>query len=88
MSERVGSAVSSPGSSIDQQAAGAWSRCWVEGGGPPLWPWPDLVAELGYQVGQAPELMRGTESLDRFGLFRTISDQLPAHCASIVRVWP
>ena len=65
---------------IDQQAAGAWSRCWVEGGGPPLWPWPDLVAELGYQVGQAPELMRGTESMDRFGLFRTISDQLRALC--------
>jgi tetratricopeptide (TPR) repeat protein len=62
-------------------SAVAWSRCWVGGGGPPLWPWPDLVAELASRRRMTPELIPATEHRDRFGLFRTVEDQLRDLCA-------
>jgi tetratricopeptide (TPR) repeat protein len=61
-------------------AAVAWSRCWVGGGGPPLWPWPDLVAELGSQQNVTPDLTPATGHRDRFELFRTTEEQLRGLC--------
>jgi tetratricopeptide (TPR) repeat protein len=62
------------------EVAVAWSRCWVGGGGPPLWPWPDLLAELARQRHVAMDVVRADDSRDRFGLFRTVTDQLRALC--------
>lgn len=61
-------------------SAVAMSRCWLEAGGPPLWPWPDLVAELETQQGVMPELVQAGEISDRFGLFLTVTEQLRAIC--------
>lgn len=59
----------------------AWSRCWVGGGGPPLWPWPDLVAELASQQDAVLELVPASDSPDRFGLFQTVVEQLRGLCS-------
>jgi tetratricopeptide (TPR) repeat protein len=59
----------------------AWSRCWL-GGGPPLWPWPDLLAELAHQRQVSLECVAADAARDRFGLFRAVSEQLRALCAS------
>jgi AAA ATPase domain len=60
----------------------AWSRCWADGGGPPLWPWPDLVADLGNQLGRPPEFVPEPAVSGRFGLFSTLVEQLRAMCSA------
>jgi hypothetical protein len=67
-------------SRVPTSAAVAWSRCWVGGGGPPLWPWPDLVAELSSQLKVTAELHAEAEPLDRFGLFHAVAAQLRGLC--------
>jgi tetratricopeptide (TPR) repeat protein len=63
------------------EAAVAWARCWDEAGGPPLWPWPDLIAELGAQQ-DAPEVSGQVPAgRDRFLLFRAMVEQLRVLCA-------
>jgi AAA ATPase domain len=57
----------------------ALSRCWDGGDGPPLWPWPELVARL---AGPGREVSGSTTEFgDRFGVFRAIGDRLGALCA-------
>ncbi len=58
----------------------AWSRCWVAAGGPALWPWPDVIGELGGSEAAAPNSM-AAESRDRFAMFRRVVEQLRALCA-------
>jgi tetratricopeptide (TPR) repeat protein len=54
------------------------SRCWDGGEGPPLWPWPDLVARL---AGQGHEMPASTsESRNRFDVFQAVSGRLRELC--------
>lgn len=64
------------------EVAVAWSRCGVVDTGPPLSPWPDLVAELAYQQGHepAPDLRTDRAARDRFELFQSVADRLRALC--------
>lgn len=41
----------------------AWSRCWVGGSGPLLWPWPDLIAELGHRAAGLPTVPGGSPAV-------------------------
>jgi tetratricopeptide (TPR) repeat protein len=59
-----------------------WSRCWDAGGGPPLWPWPDLLRELGDRgMGHPDDTLAGSAG-ERFGLFQSVLDNLRAACSS------
>jgi tetratricopeptide (TPR) repeat protein len=64
------------------RAPTAWSRCWDEGGGPPLWPWPDVIAELAAE----PDLPHGPGlawlGQDRFDVFRGVVDRLRKACTA------
>ena len=57
-----------------------WSRCWGDGGSPPLWPWPDVVAELARRARHRRSIP-SLETGDRFQLFRTVVEQLRDICA-------
>jgi hypothetical protein len=67
-------------SRLPTSAAIAWSRCGMGGDGPPLWPWPDLVAELRSQQKVITEPDPAAEPLDRFGLFPAVAEQLRSLC--------
>ena len=56
----------------------ALARCWDGGEGPPLWPWPDLVARLAGQDHETPAAT--SERSDRFGVLQAISDRLRQLC--------
>jgi tetratricopeptide (TPR) repeat protein len=60
----------------------AWSRCWDEAGGPPLWPWPDVVAELGAEPDHPRPQGLGRLGQDRFDVFRGVVDRLRGACAA------
>ncbi len=61
----------------------AWSRCWVEGsGGPPLWPWPDVLSEVARGRGVPVDDGLAGEVRDRFALFRMVTDRLRSLCAA------
>ena len=64
----------------DSDASVAWSRCWDDGEGPPLSPWPELAVELEQQSGRSFDLLPEAETRDRFALFRAISDHLRGSC--------
>lgn len=56
----------------------AWGSGWSEGGSPPLWPWPDIVEQLGEvdEPGAAASAtsMRGDDlDAERFARFRSIA---------------
>jgi tetratricopeptide (TPR) repeat protein len=58
-----------------------WARCWDAGGGPPMWPWPDLLRELDESGGGAASDVTAAAAGERFDLFRSVLDQLRAHCS-------
>lgn len=60
----------------EDRVASAWSRCWDGGGGPPLWPWPDLVGELAREHGSSLPLVSSNVRPDRFDLFQLVVDRL------------
>ena len=60
----------------------AWSRCWVNSGGPALWPWPDLLTELARRRPGVPAPPATTSSQDRYGYFQALTDELRELCAA------
>jgi tetratricopeptide (TPR) repeat protein len=60
----------------------AWSRCWDEGGGPPLWPWPDVIAELGAEPDHPQREGLTWLGQDRFEVFRGVIDRLRKACVA------
>jgi hypothetical protein len=58
-----------------------WSRCWDAGGGPPLWPWPDLIRELRDRVIGSATGSLAAPADERFGLFQSLLDDLRAVCS-------
>jgi tetratricopeptide (TPR) repeat protein len=62
--------------------ATAWVRCWAEAAGPPLWPWPEIVAELGARRAAPGGAVPPEAARDRFGVFRAIVERLSAACAT------
>ena len=52
-----------------------WSRCWGEGGDPPLWPWPDVLAELERRRGGSAKV-RSVQGADRFARFCAVVEEL------------
>jgi tetratricopeptide (TPR) repeat protein len=54
----------------------ATAKCWPGSGGPPLWPWPQLIAQLAGEVGEAAPCGPVTTPGDRFEAFQAITDRL------------
>ena len=57
----------------------AWGRCWADGGSPPLWPWPEVLAELGGPPAAAllgEDRRRADLDPDRFGRFTAVGELL------------
>lgn len=52
-----------------------FGRCWSHGGSPPLWPWPEILADL-----LGPDVFsldaRGASEPERFALFRAVAGAL------------
>ena len=56
-----------------------WGRCWADGGAPSLWPWPEVLAELGGCDAArllAEDAGGGQLDPDRFARFAAVSDVL------------
>ena len=54
----------------------AWGSGWNEGGSPPLWPWPNIVEQLGQadeHAGAAPAALLDDLEAERFARFRSVS---------------
>lgn len=63
----------------------AWGDCWAEGGAPPLWPWPVLLAEA--CGADSATLLDGDPGItgvdaERFSRFTAIAEQLRQACGS------
>jgi tetratricopeptide (TPR) repeat protein len=56
--------------------ATAWGSAWGDGGAPPLWPWHDLLTQLG--TGDADELLalRQPGDAERFVRFRAVTAEM------------
>jgi hypothetical protein len=65
-----------------QSVVSVWSRCWEGGGGPPMWPWPDVVRELGERTGQRRGAASAEAGGDRFSMFESVLDELRASCST------
>jgi len=55
-----------------------WGRAWAEGGAPPLWPWPDVLVELGGDEAAGlltGDVSRGTLDPDRFVRFSAVAER-------------
>jgi hypothetical protein len=62
----------------------AWGNCWPGGGAPPLWPWQEILGQLGDGTAVASlALDPGGSTVDpeRFARFAAISEQLAAACS-------
>ena len=61
----------------------AWGRCWIDGGAPPLWPWRQVLTDLGDHATAGLCTQDGggaTVDPERFARFATITDRLAATC--------
>jgi tetratricopeptide (TPR) repeat protein len=65
-----------------QGVVSLWSRCWEAGGGPPLWPWPDVIRELNERVPRHRTDAYGTTVGDRFAMFQSVLNELRAGCST------
>lgn len=62
-----------------------WGRCWSDGGSPPLWPWPEVLAELGGPDASgllAGEAGRPGLDADRFARFTAVGELLAGQARS------
>jgi hypothetical protein len=66
-----------------QGVVAVWSRCWEGGGGPPMWPWPDVVRELRQRTGQSGGATSTEAGADRFAVFESVLDELRTSCSTV-----
>ena len=67
------------GRATDDGFVVAWGRCWADGGSPPLWPWPEVLAELGGPPAAGllgEDRRRADLDPDRFARFTAVGELL------------
>ncbi len=65
----------------DDGFATAWGAAWTAGGAPPLWPWHDLLAQLGTADTDDLLALPPTGDAERFVRFRAVTAELAQRCA-------
>jgi len=60
----------------DEGFATSWGTSWTGGGAPPLWPWHDVLAQLGIADADALLELRRPGDAERFLRFRAVTAEL------------